>query len=99
MINGQVGRDIEFTRVLHVPDLNNNLLSVLYLTKHRGFHVHINRDLMEFSHNGTVLFTALVNNRSVGYLNGHAVSITFERVHITSTLLLNLRLWCKTLAR
>ena len=93
IIKGQVVRDVEFTRVLHVPALNNNLLSVLYLTKHRGFHVHINRDLMEFSLNNTVLFTASVNDRSVGYLNGHTVSTSGESVHVVSTLPLNLELW------
>ena len=45
IVNGEVARDVEFGRVLHVPALNNNLLSVLYLTKHRGFHVHINKDI------------------------------------------------------
>jgi len=32
VINGKTVRSVEFTRVLHVPDLRNNLLSVLYLT-------------------------------------------------------------------
>jgi len=32
MINNQVVRDIEISRVLHVPALHNNLLAVLYLT-------------------------------------------------------------------
>ena len=32
VVNGKVGRLLEFTRVLHVPDLRSNLLSVLYLT-------------------------------------------------------------------
>ena len=34
--NGKQYRDVEFTRVLHVPALRNNLLSVLYLTKYKG---------------------------------------------------------------
>ena len=28
-INGQLSRDVEFSRVLHVPDLRNNLLKIL----------------------------------------------------------------------
>lgn len=32
VVNGKKGRLLEFERVLHVPDLRNNLLSVLYLT-------------------------------------------------------------------
>ena len=33
-IGGKVQEMIEFTQVLHVPDLYNSLLSVLYLTNH-----------------------------------------------------------------
>jgi hypothetical protein len=36
VINGKRVRPVEFTRVLHVPDLHNNLLSVLYLTVRNG---------------------------------------------------------------
>ena len=43
LINGQQAGDIEFTRVLHVSALCNNLLSVLYLTKYRGIDVHISK--------------------------------------------------------
>ena len=32
VIEGQSLQALEFTNVLHVPDLGNNLLSVLYLT-------------------------------------------------------------------
>ena len=82
IVNGEVARDFEFGRVLHVPALNNN-----------RFHVHINKDIMEFTWNGSVLFTASVNNRSVGYLNGHTISTDSESVHVVSTLPLNLDLW------
>jgi hypothetical protein len=34
LINGQLVRNVEFTRVLHVPGLQSNLFSVLYLTRH-----------------------------------------------------------------
>lgn len=36
--------DVEFSRVLHVSDLGPKLFSVLYLTCHRGFNVHIYSD-------------------------------------------------------
>ena len=39
--NGKQYRDVECTRVLHVPALCNNLLSVLYLTKYKGIDVHV----------------------------------------------------------
>jgi hypothetical protein len=41
---------VKFARVLHVPDLRNNLLSVLYLTRNIGFTVHINSSHMSFEH-------------------------------------------------
>ncbi|KAJ8583102.1 hypothetical protein M405DRAFT_918982, partial [Rhizopogon salebrosus TDB-379] len=37
VVDGKTVRAVEFTRVLHVPDLRNNLLSVLYLTHNIGF--------------------------------------------------------------
>jgi hypothetical protein len=45
---GKQYRDVEFTRVLHVPALRNNLLSVLYLTKYKGIDVHISGIKMDF---------------------------------------------------
>ena len=33
IVNGKQVRPVEFSRVLHVPDLRNNLLSVLFLTR------------------------------------------------------------------
>lgn len=39
--NGQQSRGLLFHRVLHVPDLKTNLLSVLYLTSRKGFQVVI----------------------------------------------------------
>ena len=32
-VEGELVRHVEFSRVLHVPDLGSNLLSVLYLTR------------------------------------------------------------------
>lgn len=48
-INGKFSRHVEFARVLHVPLLCNNLLAVLYLTQHKGFDVHISKNVMKFS--------------------------------------------------
>ena len=36
-VNGKPGQLLEFHRVLHVPELRNNLLSVLYLTCHKSY--------------------------------------------------------------
>ena len=41
IIDGKAARTFGFTRVLHVPDLRNNLFSVLFLSRHKGFTVSI----------------------------------------------------------
>ena len=48
IVNGQAVRPLEFSRVLHVPDLRNNLFSVLFLTRHKGFTVSIDSTKMSF---------------------------------------------------
>ena len=97
LINGQQSRDIEFTRVLHVPALKNNLLSVLYLTKYKGIDVHISKSKMSFlDQNNHLLFTATIGNDDTGYLDGYTVLDT-EHAHLVSisTLPLDLSLWHK----
>ncbi|KAF9038250.1 hypothetical protein BDP27DRAFT_1525797 [Rhodocollybia butyracea] len=93
IVDGKEVRQVLFSRVLHVPAFNNNLLSVLYLTKHKGFTLQILRDTMEFSLNGSVLFTASVNNKSGSQLNGHTISTVAEFANVGSTLPLDLELW------
>ena len=95
-IDGQISRDVELTRILHVPALENNLLAVLYLTRQKSFEVHITFDTMAFSRNGTVLFTATIDNNNVGYLNGSTLDSS-EQVNVSSTLPLDLTLWHKQL--
>jgi hypothetical protein len=41
VVNGKEARGIELLRVLHVPDLRSNLLSCLYLARHKGFNITI----------------------------------------------------------
>ena len=48
VVRGRSSRAVEFTRVLHVPKLRNNLLSCLYLTRHKGFEIHITSNHMDF---------------------------------------------------
>jgi hypothetical protein len=60
-IDGQRPQSLSFSRVLHVPALRNNLLSVLHLTGHHEFTVSINSQKMSFVQNGTLLFTASIH--------------------------------------
>ena len=94
--NGNTYRDVEFTRVLHVSALHNNLLSVLYLTKYKGIDIHISSITMDFYDQKSWLFSATINDDDIGYLNGLTVDI-MESVQLASTLPLDLSLWHKWL--
>jgi hypothetical protein len=100
VIDGKPAREVEFARVLHVPDLQNNLFSVLYLTQHRGFDVHISKSTMKFEKDGHIPFVAKVGDDNVGYLVGETI-IDQEYVNsavASSTLPLDLTLWHRRLA-
>jgi hypothetical protein len=61
---------IEFTQVLHVPDLHNSLLSVLYLTKHQSVSVFIEGGVVKFTLKGTLLLTATAaDDQNIAYLS------------------------------
>ena len=96
-INGKESRSVEWTRVLHVPQLRNNLLSVLYLTCHKGFEVHINSKCMNFKQNGTILFSASIQPNNCAMLNGVTEPIS-EYANIVSTLPLDINLWHRRFA-
>jgi hypothetical protein len=94
-IGGNKQAMIEFTQVLHVPNLCNSLLSVLYLTKHHGLSVFIEGGMVKFTLNGTLLFTATAaNDQNIAYLDGTVVGL--ESANFSSsihTLPLNRQLW------
>ena len=95
-INEQTCRDVELTRMLHVPALQNNLLAVLHLTEQKQFRVHIKKGLMEFRHFGQLLFVASVNSHNTGYLNGEVLPAV-EYVKLVTTLPVDLTLWHRRL--
>jgi hypothetical protein len=47
VIDGKHLQTLVFTKVLHIPELENSLLLCLYLTKHKGFEIHINSHHMD----------------------------------------------------
>lgn len=61
-VNSLQTQSLLFTRVLHVPQLQSNLLSVLFLIKHKGYTIHIDSDRMYFNKSGRTLFTATINS-------------------------------------
>ena len=70
VVSGIAQRAVEFTRVLHVPSLANNLLSVLYLVKYKAFRVLIERNTISFIRSDALLFTATINEHNTAYLDG-----------------------------
>ncbi|GJE85703.1 hypothetical protein PsYK624_017820 [Phanerochaete sordida] len=66
-------RELEFSRVLHVPELGSNLFSVLYLARHHGFTIHIYSDRMDFDREGHTLFCAKIDASNTAYLDGKVV--------------------------
>jgi hypothetical protein len=98
VINRIRTQTIEFTRVLHVPELRNNLISCLYLTKHKNFEIIMKANKMEFKQNGTFLFTTTaIQNSTCALLNGITQAIT-EYANISVTLSIDINLWHRRLA-
>jgi len=69
MMDGKPSQPVEFTRVLHGPSLQNNLLSCLYLARHKNI-IHIDSEQMDFSLNGKSLFYAPIRSENCAVLSG-----------------------------
>ena len=98
-INGVESQPLLFSRVLHVPQLQNSLLAVLFLTKHRDYKVSIDSDHIHFNRHGRTLFTASINSHNAAFLDGFTVpaSLPMESANLSSTLPLDLSLWHRRL--
>ncbi len=97
-IGGRKSKVVEFTDVLHVPELGSNLLAVLYLTRNCGYHVSIDDTTMHFMRGKETVFTATINDQNAAYLNGTTLTASMEQAHYTSTLPLDYSLWHRRLA-
>ena len=71
LVDGVAQRPIRFTRVLHVPDLRNNLLSVLFLARSKRFEIRILGESIRFLLQGELLFTASISDNNAAYLDGY----------------------------
>ena len=98
VFNGETLQQVEFTNVLYVPDLRNNLISVLYLSLHKGFSIQIEDDLMEFRRGDSTLFTATINSSVTAYLQGTTIPITQSaNLSSSTTIPMDLELWHRRL--
>ena len=95
LINGVESQSLLFSRVLHVPQLQNNLLSVLYLTKHKGYRISIDSQYIYFIQSSRLLFTATINSQTAAFLDGCTApaSLPLESASLSSTLPMDLSLW------
>ena len=91
IVNGKLVRAVEFSRVLHVPDLRSNLLSCLYLTCHKGITITISSHTMAFRQGRSTLFTASIDSSNSATLDGSTVAS--EAALAVSTLPADLSLW------
>jgi len=91
VVDGKQVRAVEFSHVLHVPDLRSNLLSCLYLTCNKGFTIFISSHTMAFRQDKLTLFTASIDSSNSAVLNGSTVAS--ETAFSVSTLPADLSLW------
>jgi len=98
VVNGQEMAPVEFTNVLYVPNLTNNLLSVLYITMHRHFSVSIVLDTLHFIRDGKTVFQAKVSSSNAAYLVGTTAPVQeFASLSSTTSLPMDLGLWHRRL--
>ena len=98
VIGGKKQHPVKFSNVLHVPDLRNNLLSVLYLCQSKGFLVSIDAMQMAFRcHPGPVLFIENIGMSNCTFLDGETVPLV-EFASAAMTIPLDLNLWHRRLA-
>ena len=90
-VRGRKTWAVEFSQVLHVPELKANLLSILYLTCQKQFTVPIDLHEMRFMHNGMLLFTTQINENNTAFLDG-ATEANLEAANSISTVPLNISL-------
>jgi hypothetical protein len=93
-IDGQAVQIVEISDVLYVPDLRNNLFSILHLSLHKRFTVTIEGDTMDFRRDDITFFEAKVNGSTTTYLQGTTIPIP-ETANLSSatTLPMDLELW------
>ena len=85
---------MEFRRVLHVPALKTNLLSVLYPVRMHSFHVHIYNYTINFKLHGKLAFCAPIDSNNSPFIAGDVLPInSFELTSIAFTLPLDISPW------
>jgi len=92
MMDGKPSQPVEFTRVLHVPSLQNNLLSCFYLARHKHIIIHIDSEQMDFSLYGKSPFCASIHPDNCTVLSGSSEALS-DSANWVFTLPLTPSLW------
>lgn len=98
LANGEKMRPVVFHDVLHVPALGSNLLSVYHLSRLKGYHCDIQSASARFSRDGELLFTATVNERNTGYLDGYTIIPPPQAANLATASPLDINLWHRRFA-
>ena len=93
LVEGIPEHPVVFHNVLHVPDLASNLLSLFLLTREKRYLITIEYNKVKFLQSNELHFTATVNDRNIGYLDGHVIVPTAQSANATSTCPMDLTLW------
>jgi transposase InsO family protein len=98
VVDGKPARNVVFTGVLHVPELQNNLLLVLQLTKEHGFKAHIDDKEIRFDKAQETWFTATIaRSTPAAFLDGQVIPAV-ENAFLASsinTVALDIDLWLR----
>ena len=97
LINGKPGKLLEFSRVLHVPELKSNLLSALYLTREKSYVVTLLAETILFKRHNTLLFTASVTPHYSAKLDGEVICCS-ALAAATTTFPMDFALWHRRFA-
>lgn len=98
IVDGKLVQTLEFSRVLHVPDLKNNLLSALFLTRSKEFIVTITANTVLFQRDKQTLFTATVNHYNSATLIGYVLVPASALATFTQSYPTDWSLWHRCLA-
>jgi len=87
LVDGVWMRSVEFTRVLHVPLLRSNLLSILYLARVHHWHCNIDETALRFMKGSqTTHFMATIDQNNAAFLDGHVEEATEHSPQLSSTI-------------
>src|SRR5882672_305151 len=85
---------VELHHVLHVLNLQRNLLSIIYLTRSGRFNITISPQKMAFHKNGKLHIISGMSNNNSAFLEGDTINnLENENAMSVSTLLVNITLW------